>query len=66
MTTGGSTPTLARWERLRSLPLGSRVFSVAVWLRAPYFRTVLPTVTELRPGRCAARAPKWWGVRNPT
>ena len=44
--------------------MGHRIFSAAVWLRAPYFGTVLPTVTELRPGYCAARAPKWWGVRN--
>lgn len=58
------TPTLGRWERLRSLPMGNRLFSAAVWLRAPYFRTVLPTVTELRPGYCEAHAPKWWGVHN--
>ncbi len=58
------TSTLGRWQRLRSMPLGNRLFSGAVWLRAPYFRTILPTVTELRPGYCEARAPLWWGVHN--
>jgi len=56
--------TLDRWQRLRSLPVGNRLFSGAVWLRAPYFRTILPTVVELRPGHCEATAPLWWGVRN--
>lgn len=58
------TPTLSLWQRLRPLPMGNRLFSVGVWLRVPYFRTVLPTVTELRPGYCAVRGPFWWGVRN--
>jgi acyl-coenzyme A thioesterase PaaI-like protein len=49
---------------MRSVPLGGRLFSAVVWLRAPYFGTVLPTVTQLRPGYCEARAPKWWGVHN--
>jgi len=62
--TTGPTSTFGRWQRLRTVPLGRRIFSAAVWLRAPYFATVLPTVTELRAGYCAARAPKWWGVHN--
>jgi acyl-coenzyme A thioesterase PaaI-like protein len=33
-------------------------------LRVPYFRTVVPLVRDLRPGRCAVSAPKWWGVHN--
>jgi acyl-coenzyme A thioesterase PaaI-like protein len=62
--TAVATRTFGLWQRMRSLPLGGRLFSAAVWLRAPYFGTVLPTVTELRSGYCAARAPKWWGVHN--
>lgn len=58
------TRTFGLWQRLRTAPLGRRIFSAAVWLRAPYFATVLPTVAELRPGYCMARAPKWWGVHN--
>lgn len=56
--------TLAMWNRLSSLPGGQRLFSAAVALRAPYFRTVLPTVREMRPGRSVVTAPKWWGVHN--
>ncbi|NKQ59167.1 DUF4442 domain-containing protein [Amycolatopsis sp. K13G38] len=56
--------TFAMWNRLAALPGGKRLFSVAVSLRAPYFRTVLPSVRELRPGRCEVTAPKWWGVHN--
>lgn len=56
--------TLELWRKLERLPLGNRLFSAAISLRAPYFRTVLPTVTELRPGRTVVRAPKWWGVHN--
>jgi acyl-coenzyme A thioesterase PaaI-like protein len=59
-----SGSTLGMWRRLRSKPMGRQVFSAAVWLRAPYFGTVLPTVTELRPGYCEARSVKWWGVHN--
>ncbi|GAB2992920.1 DUF4442 domain-containing protein [Amycolatopsis acidiphila] len=58
------TQTLAMWSKLAGLPGGKRLFSAAVSLRAPYFRTVLPAVRELRPGHCAVTAPKWWGVRN--
>jgi len=56
--------TFAMWNRLAAVPGGKRLFSAAVSLRAPYFRTVLPTVRELRPGRCEVTAPKWWGVHN--
>ena len=45
-------------------PIGTRLFSAAVALKAPYFRTVLPHVRELGPGRCVVTAPKWWGVQN--
>ena len=52
------------WRKLAGVPGGQRLFSAALCLRAPYFRTVLPTVRDMRPGRCEATAPKWWGVRN--
>ncbi|TVT06935.1 hotdog fold domain-containing protein [Amycolatopsis bartoniae] len=52
------------WSKLAGLPGGKRLFSAAVCLRAPYFGTVLPTVRELRAGRCEVTAPKWWGVHN--
>ncbi len=52
------------WRRLAGKPLGRQLFSAALSVRVPYFRTVLPTVTDLRPGYCQVRAPKWWGVHN--
>lgn len=58
------TSTLALWNRLSGLPGGRHLFSTAVALRAPYFRTILPTVRQMRPGRCVVTAPKWWGVHN--
>lgn len=63
---GGITRTYALWKRLSPLPrpIRTRVFSVAAALMAPYFRTVLPHVRVLEPGRCIVTAPKWWGVQN--
>ena len=58
------TPTFAMWHRLAGKPGGKQLFSVAMCLRVPYFRTVLPSVRELRPGLCEVTAPKWWGVYN--
>ena len=56
--------TYRLWKAATRLPLGSRLFSAAVSLKAPYFRTALPHVVELRPGRCVVRGPGWWGNRN--
>lgn len=52
------------WRKLADKPGGTALFSAALSLRVPYFRTVLPHVHEMRPGRCEVTAPKWWGVRN--
>jgi acyl-coenzyme A thioesterase PaaI-like protein len=56
--------TLALWTKLAAVPGGKRAFATAMCLRVPYFRTVLPTVRELRPGYSEVTAPKWWGVHN--
>lgn len=60
------TATYALYKRSRALPkpLATRLFSVAVWFKAPYFRTVTPHVRELAPGRCVVTGHKWWGVTN--
>jgi acyl-coenzyme A thioesterase PaaI-like protein len=58
------TPTFALWHKLAAKPGGKQLFSAAICLRVPYFRTVLPSVRELRPGHCEVTAPKWWGVYN--
>jgi acyl-coenzyme A thioesterase PaaI-like protein len=56
--------TYALWGKLAGKPVGKQLFSAAICLRVPYFRTVLPFVRDLRPGRCEVTAPKWWGVYN--
>src|SRR5699024_4022821 len=56
--------TYAMWQKLSRIPGGSRLFSAALCLRAPYFRTVLPNVRTIRPGYAEVGAPKWWGVYN--
>lgn len=57
-------PTYAMWNKLGAVPGGRKLFSAALCLRVPFFRTVLPSVREMRPGRCVVSAPKWWGVHN--
>lgn len=66
MTAQSMTATYRLWRRCRRLPafLGTRVFSLAVWFKAPYFRTVTPRVVELAPGRCVVTGRRWWGVTN--
>lgn len=56
--------TMQMWRKLEPKPLGTRLFSWAVCLRAPYFRTVRPHITDMRPGRCEVRAAKRRRVHN--
>jgi acyl-coenzyme A thioesterase PaaI-like protein len=56
--------TIVLWQRLAGRPLGKRLFSLAMSVRVPYFRTIVPSVVEMRPGFAEVRAPKWWGVHN--
>lgn len=60
----GDTSTLRLWKKATKLPLGSRLFTAAVSLKAPYFRTALPHVVEMEPGRCVVTGPLWWGNKN--
>lgn len=56
--------TFEMWNKLSGVPGGNRVFSAALSLKAPYFRTVTPTVTVMEPGHAEVTSPKWWGVHN--
>ena len=63
--TGKPTATVETWKKLSRIPmLGTRLFSAAVSLKAPYFRTSLPRLRVMEPGLAVASAPKWWGVQN--
>lgn len=44
--------------------IGHALFSLGMVARVPYFGTVVPTVTVLRPGHCEVTAPKWFGIHN--
>jgi acyl-coenzyme A thioesterase PaaI-like protein len=60
-----SEPALLRtYRRLARRPLGNRLFSLAVSLRAPYFRTIRPVFVDLAHGRAEVRAKNRWGVHN--
>lgn len=59
MTTPTTAPStnLRIWNALSRLPFGNRIFSQAVCFKAPYFRSVHPTINVLRPRRCEVQAP---------
>ena len=42
--------TLTIFESMKKMPLGRRLFSRIVCLKAPYFGTIRPLFRELRPG----------------
>ncbi|MEU4647242.1 hotdog fold domain-containing protein [Nocardia fluminea] len=55
---------LALWNTLQRLPFGNWLFSRALCLKAPYFRSVRPLILELRPGLCRVSAPNRRSVHN--
>jgi acyl-coenzyme A thioesterase PaaI-like protein len=57
-------PLLALYRRISRLPLGDRLFSLAVCWKAPYFRTVRPVFVDLVPGRGEVRARNRCAVHN--
>ncbi len=57
MKTMAGNRNLQIWNRIRHLPGGRWLFSQAVCWRAPYFRSVHPTIIALAPGRCEVVAP---------
>ena len=58
------TSTFDLYTRVRSLPLGDRLFSLAFALKAPYFRTVRPQVTLMDRHQAEVVVRKRWGVQN--
>ena len=56
--------TLSIYMKLEKYPLGKRIFSKIVCLKAPYFGTVKPLFTELAPGRCVIKLKKRRAVTN--
>lgn len=65
----GMSQVLTLWQRATSLPvvgasLGRRAFSFAFAQKAPYFRTVRPRFTELRPDHAELVVPQRRSVQN--
>ena len=55
---------LSLWNTMSRLPRGSRLFSIAFSQKAPYFATIHPRFTVLRPHRAELVIPKRRGVHN--
>lgn len=55
---------LSMYNRMKSLPGGPRLFSLAVCAKAPYFGSIRPLITELKPGRVVVTMSKRRAVEN--
>src|SRR5688500_10122521 len=55
---------LSLWHTMSRLPQGSRLFSIAFARKAPYFSTIRPRFTELRPNHAELVIPKRRRVHN--
>jgi acyl-coenzyme A thioesterase PaaI-like protein len=56
--------TFALYKKLTKLPFGHYVFSKALTFRAPYFSSIKPLITELRPGYCRVEINDRRAIRN--
>jgi acyl-coenzyme A thioesterase PaaI-like protein len=54
----------ALYQRIRKVPLGARIFSIALTLRAPFFATIRPMVNTLEYGRCRVTIKDRRAIRN--
>jgi acyl-coenzyme A thioesterase PaaI-like protein len=59
-----ASPLIRLYERLKPLPLGDRVFSLAYQAAAPYFLTIPARIEDVEPGRAHARMRQTPWVRN--
>ena len=57
-------PVLDLWNRASRLPAGTRVFSLLFAQKAPYFATIRPRFTEIRPNHASLVIPKRRRVHN--
>jgi acyl-coenzyme A thioesterase PaaI-like protein len=55
---------LTLWKKTSALPAGTRVFSLLFAQKAPYFATIRPRFTEIRPNRAELVIPKRRRVQN--
>ena len=55
---------LNAYNKCAGLPLGRRIFSKLVCLKAPYFGTIKPVFLQLQPGSCAISMKNRRAVQN--
>tara|TARA_R110002050_G_scaffold24044_12_gene64023 strand:- start:405 stop:872 length:468 start_codon:yes stop_codon:yes gene_type:complete len=58
------TKVMALYKRVTRLPFGHKIFSIMVARIAPYFSTIKPLITELRPNYCECFIKKTKKVHN--
>lgn len=58
------TKVMALYKRVTRLPFGQKIFSIMVARMAPYFSTIKPLITELRPNYCECLIKKRKSVQN--
>jgi acyl-coenzyme A thioesterase PaaI-like protein len=59
-----NSSVLSIWNRCAGLPLGKRLFSRIVCLKAPYFGSIHPLVSDLTSERCEVLLRKRRSVQN--
>jgi len=55
---------LSLWNTMNRLPRGDRLFSIAFARKAPYFATIRPRFTDIRPNHAELVIPKRRRVHN--
>jgi len=56
--------TLRLYEKISKLPFGQYIFSKVLAFQAPYFSSIKPLITELRPGYCQVKINDRRSIRN--
>lgn len=65
MSTQAAIPsTLRMYRKFSRLPAGNALFSRAVCMQAPYFKSIKPHIAVLEPGRCEVKIKKRRSVTN--
>ncbi len=59
-----ASPIKQAYGALHERPFGKRLFSAALTLKAPYFRTIRPAIVSLEAGRGEVRMADRWSVHN--
>ena len=58
------TKVMALYNKITRFPMGNKIFSMMVARMAPYFSTIKPLITELRPNYCECFIKKRKSVHN--